>query len=589
MGREKLIAAVSQYFWHPGIASVAADVSRTCDHCQRVKVAGQPQPPMLKVHTSHPFELLTMDLISLPRTSSGNNCCLVCVDHNSKWLSVVPMRNKTAVEVAAALASKVLPCLIRLPEKILTDNGPEFRAKEFDALLDSYSIKHIRTTAYRPQGNGLCERTNRTITELLRNEGAESHNWDTFIPRIVILYNSSVHTDLSTTPSHYLLGREHSSFIGVPVPAEEQEYWKQGNPSFKPFRIGQLVLRKKVFSGNRVQDKLADRYSGPFEVISCNLNRVTYVVKHIVEDTEHKVHHTQLRRYYKPPKYLLNHSSYFRLVHGSSGEAATVGDDVDGAVSDIDELQPNFIPLIYPSGPYGAVDDSSFISSSDTDTDVDFGEASGFNFADYCDGICEVEDSYGVQGEKSLDSLTMGETDSASESLNWSSLANSPMFWSMLDVGSRSVDESLFTKSTVLTYLEWSSIEKLDLVNNSERYSSPEREITFRETHKSHRAIISRRSSSEGDVSKLKNREGVSKHSPSFDRGLSVLDLAIAVQTRSTPVLTDKCLTPSYRSTPRLPRDYKCVTGRVTRSQGAVEEEPWVQPRTLEYSVRSKV
>ena len=48
-------------------------------------------------------------------------------------------------------------------ERVLTDNGSCYRAKEFDAELARASIAHSFTRPYRPQTNGKAERYNRTL------------------------------------------------------------------------------------------------------------------------------------------------------------------------------------------------------------------------------------------------------------------------------------------------------------------------------------------------------------------------------------------------------------------------------------------
>jgi transposase InsO family protein len=54
------------------------------------------------------------------------------------------------------------------PVSLLTDNGPQFTAKFFQAVCSELGIRKIFTTAYHPQTNGQVERYNRTILASLR-------------------------------------------------------------------------------------------------------------------------------------------------------------------------------------------------------------------------------------------------------------------------------------------------------------------------------------------------------------------------------------------------------------------------------------
>jgi transposase InsO family protein len=50
-------------------------------------------------------------------------------------------------------------------DEVLTDNGSNFRSREFAGVLAERAIKHRRTKPYRPQTNGKVERFNRTMAD----------------------------------------------------------------------------------------------------------------------------------------------------------------------------------------------------------------------------------------------------------------------------------------------------------------------------------------------------------------------------------------------------------------------------------------
>lgn len=90
------------------------------------------KPPILKIQSEHPFQLVAADLLQLPRSAEGCVGCLVIVVHYSKWLVVVPIRNKRADTISSLFKHRVLPCLPGKPENILTDNGVEFTSQLFN-------------------------------------------------------------------------------------------------------------------------------------------------------------------------------------------------------------------------------------------------------------------------------------------------------------------------------------------------------------------------------------------------------------------------------------------------------------------------
>ena len=313
-GREKLLHAVSTYVWHPKMSSIAADIARTCHLCQTVKVSvDKAKAPTIKVQTQKPFDLVAVDLVALPM-SRGQVCCLVVVDHNSKWLAVVPLANKRADTVAGALCDRIIPSLPRVPRRLLSDNGPEFRGEAFKQRLESLGIEHVMTTPLNPASNGAVERGNRTLLELLRNLESTSSDWTSNLPRAVMTYNHTMHRELGMSPSEYLLTQRHEPCGAPLIPLSETMFWKVGHPAFAPFKARQKVLRKVRFQGNRVENKLQERFEGPFVVKRVNANGVTYVLEHCTTGKEVKEHHNHLKAYWTPPQYL-QECSYYRQLY----------------------------------------------------------------------------------------------------------------------------------------------------------------------------------------------------------------------------------------------------------------------------------
>ena len=327
LGRQKLIELVRQHIWHPSLSKVSSDITRSCDLCQRRKVAPIIAPPVQKITTSAPFELVAMDLVSLP-SSSGHIGCLVVMDHNTKWLSAVAIKTKTAAAIASAFEYRILPHLPHCPTKVLTDNGPEFSGEKFNSCLASYGIKHQYTTPNKPASNGLVERANRTLIELLRVQATSSRTWYEVLPRAILIHNSTYHSALKQSPSEYIYSNQHSFTGTVLLPNEVTECWREGHPSFGSFSFDQLVLRKSVFRGRESTNKFAERFEGPYSVVKINKNGVTYVLKHRTTANEVRAHHSQLRPYHVPPAYIRDHP-YFRELNTCTGGTSRDEDNDD--------------------------------------------------------------------------------------------------------------------------------------------------------------------------------------------------------------------------------------------------------------------
>lgn len=93
-----------------------------------------------------------------------------------------------------------------VPEFVLTDNGKQFIGEKFQAMLNSYGIKHLRTPNYCPQANA-SERVNRSILSAIRAYIKEDQgDWDKHIHEIASSLRSSIHQAIQMSPFQALFG-----------------------------------------------------------------------------------------------------------------------------------------------------------------------------------------------------------------------------------------------------------------------------------------------------------------------------------------------------------------------------------------------
>ena len=304
-GRNKLTEMMKQTFWHPSIGRIVQDICSSCDRCQRFKNSTNlVKAPVVKLQMERPFQLVALDLLNLGRTSNGNLGCLVVVNHYTKWASIVPIKNKRAENISRLLEHVVLPGLPRIPERILSDNGPEFTAKLFTETLAKYDIEHVFSTPWKPASNGAVERLNRSVVEMIRTETAGKTDWDLSLPKIVVNYNNSVHSALGVSPSAFLLGKNHSATPDPVVDASTRRYWNEGSTKFESFKQGDLVLKKVQLQGHLCTNKMKPRYEGPYVVETVHQNNVTYILKNQDTGITCRGHHSQLKKYESPPQYI---------------------------------------------------------------------------------------------------------------------------------------------------------------------------------------------------------------------------------------------------------------------------------------------
>ena len=92
-------------------------------------------------------------------------------------------------EEAGRLADDYVKVFSRvgIPEEILTDQGTNFTSKLLGELYRLINIKALRTSPYHPQTDGLVERFNGTLKDMLRKTAQEDgKNWDKLLPSVRI-------------------------------------------------------------------------------------------------------------------------------------------------------------------------------------------------------------------------------------------------------------------------------------------------------------------------------------------------------------------------------------------------------------------
>ena len=264
-------------------------MTRECQICQRFKGCARGGEPLRRRIASKPYEQYAVDLLELGPAENNARYMLVGVDIFSRFMNAVPIKDKKAHTVCDALEQRIFPTLMRIPDIIISDNGPEFRAQEFEKLLSNYNIKHYCTVPYLPHTNGRVERLNRTLQLLLSTACAESgRSWIRELPHALTVYNHSKHSQTGKSPSEFFCDERK-----FPVP--RKEVWKESTARFRPYSVGELVGYKVPDSA---RSKLSERYQGPYKVLAADKTGLTYDIQYRHETKTRKAHYKQLKKWY---------------------------------------------------------------------------------------------------------------------------------------------------------------------------------------------------------------------------------------------------------------------------------------------------
>ncbi|KAL5005383.1 hypothetical protein ScPMuIL_018839, partial [Solemya velum] len=107
-------------------------------------------------------------------------------------------------------------CQTRKSPQLHSDQGGNFESKLFKELCSLLGINKTRTTAYRPESDGMIERFNRTMKNILsKYVQADQSDWDLHLPTVTMAYRSSIHETTGVTPNFMMLGREINTPLNI--------------------------------------------------------------------------------------------------------------------------------------------------------------------------------------------------------------------------------------------------------------------------------------------------------------------------------------------------------------------------------------
>ena len=200
-----MIVVQEGYVW-PGMKSEIDLYISKCPTC-RVHIQRPEKPEMGEMPVAQsPGQIVGLDLIGpLIRSHQGHSYIMVLIDHFSGWVECYPLESKSNEEVWEKFRNEYLPrhgsCRV-----LITDQGAEFKGKEWEEWLRGNRIEHRRTSPYHPQSNGKTERVNRTIKEMIRKlVNGERSNWEDELASVLwaIRSNTSVVTGYSPFFLHH--------------------------------------------------------------------------------------------------------------------------------------------------------------------------------------------------------------------------------------------------------------------------------------------------------------------------------------------------------------------------------------------------
>ena len=241
--------------------------------------------------------------------NEGNNYLLTIIDTFTKKAWAVPMKTKTATEVAEALKS-ILDTLKETPKFLQTDQGGEFFNGPVSRLLNKHNIKLY--ASFSPLKASIIERFNRTLKTWMWKEFSLQGNykWIHKLKELLKKYNSRIHRTTGFAPSK-VNKRNEAIIVGrllrKKLPPKKKNKFKVGDSvriskykhifekGYTPNWTTEVFVIDQVQNTRPVTYKLRDYQKHPIqggfyeEELQKTNFKDTYLVEKILEKRGNKV------------------------------------------------------------------------------------------------------------------------------------------------------------------------------------------------------------------------------------------------------------------------------------------------------------
>ncbi|UYV77192.1 K02A2.6-like [Cordylochernes scorpioides] len=339
LGFAKTYGRVRKRFYWPGLYRTVSQYIAHCKECQRRK--GVPQkPPGLLVPippTTSPFQKIGIDYLGrFPISHTGNRWIIVATDYLTRFAITKAAATAEATELATFLIEDVI-LKHGAPREIITDRGRNFMSQTIREINNLNGTIHRFTTAYHPQTNGLTERLNKTLTDMISMYvDLDQKNWDNILPYVTFAYNTARQETTGYSPFFLVHGREVETPLDSILPyqpagtaedyvchlvtnaedarmlarlnilqaqSKDKERYDKKHQEVT-YKEGDLVW---VFTPVRtvgLSEKLLKRYFGPYRVIR-KISSVNYQVEGVTNTrrrrkTQDIVHVVRMKPYHDP-------------------------------------------------------------------------------------------------------------------------------------------------------------------------------------------------------------------------------------------------------------------------------------------------
>ena len=147
-------------FW-PGLHTGIQKLISSCPEYLSHRNSNPIEPLNPHPVPDYPWQVVATDLFQWDEKDY-----LVLDDYYSRYFEMSYLDSTTSKSVIKQMKS--IFSRFGIPEKVVSDNGPQYSSSEFTKFASDYGFKHTTSSPKYPQSNGLAERSVQTIKRIFQ-------------------------------------------------------------------------------------------------------------------------------------------------------------------------------------------------------------------------------------------------------------------------------------------------------------------------------------------------------------------------------------------------------------------------------------
>ncbi|CAB4008143.1 Transposon Ty3-G Gag-Pol poly [Paramuricea clavata] len=188
-------------YW-PGMSNDNKNHVSTCEACREYE-RSQPKETLCSHEVpNRPWQRVGIDLFELERKHY-----LITADYFSDFVELDHLKNISSVQVIRKIKSYF--ARHGIPEQVITDNGPQFVAHDFQIFTKEWDFEHITCSPYHSQANGKAESAVKEAKKILRK--SKKAKSDAFLA--VLDHRNTPSTSMKSSPAQRLLNRRARTLL----------------------------------------------------------------------------------------------------------------------------------------------------------------------------------------------------------------------------------------------------------------------------------------------------------------------------------------------------------------------------------------